>query len=105
MAIACWIRPGLSGLAQVLQGPDTALHGVQTKLRYDLYYLENQGFWLDLRIALATLLHLVRIPGPLIARVFGFPFYDHLPVETILPGETIAVSSHIRPDYVNPAAM
>ena len=26
------IRPGLSGLAQVLQGPDTALHGVQTKL-------------------------------------------------------------------------
>ena len=99
------IRPGLTGLAQVLQGPDTSLHGVHTKLRYDLYYLEHQGFWLDLRIILATLLHLVRIPGPIIARAFGFPFYDHLPVEVIPPGESVAVSSRIRPDYVNSAAM
>ncbi len=99
------IRPGLSGLAQVLQGPDTSLHGVHTKLRYDLYYLDNQGFWLDLRIALATLLHLVRTPGPIVARVFGFPFYDQLPVEVIPQEEHIAVSSRIRPDYVNSAAM
>ncbi len=99
------IRPGLTGLAQVLQGPDTSLHGVHTKLRYDLYYLDNQGFWLDLRIALATLLHLVRTPGPIVARVFGFPFYDQLPVEAVPQGEHIAVSARIRPDYVNSAAM
>ncbi len=74
------VRPGLTGLAQVLQGPDTSLDGVHTKLRYDLYYLDNQGFWLDLRITLATVLHLLRAPGPVVARVFGFPFYDQLPV-------------------------
>jgi lipopolysaccharide/colanic/teichoic acid biosynthesis glycosyltransferase len=99
------VRPGLSGLAQVLQGPDTSLHGAHTKLRYDLYYVQHQGAWLDLRIAVATLFHLVRIPGPIIARFFSFPFYDHLPVETLPPGQSIAVSSRIRPDYVNSAAM
>ena len=66
---------------------------MQTKLRYDLYYLENQGFWLDLRIALATLFHLVRIPGPIIARVFRFPFYASAPRRGHCPGESIAVSS------------
>ena len=75
------VRPGLSGLAQILQGPDTSLHSVQTKLRYDIYYLDNHGFWLDLRIALATLLHLLRAPGPIIARVFRFPIYELLPAD------------------------
>ena len=75
------VPPGLSGLAQILQGPDTSLHSVQTKLRYDIYYLDHHGFWLDLRIALATLLYLLRVPGPIIARVFRLPIYDLLPAE------------------------
>ncbi len=95
------VRPGLSGLAQVLQGPDTSLHGVQTKLRYDLYYLENQGVWLDLRIALATLFHLVRIPGSIVAQVFRFPFYAQLPTEAIAQEESIAVSSRVQAEYAN----
>ena len=99
------VPPGLSGLAQVLQGPDTSLDDVHTKLRYDLYYVYNSAFWLDLRILLATILHLLRLPGQTVARVFGFPFYDRLPVEAIPEGETIAVSSRIRPDYVNSAAL
>ena len=95
------VPPGLSGLAQILQGPDTCLHGVQTKLRYDIYYLDNHGFRLDLRIALATLLHLVRVPGPIIVRFFRFPIYDLLPTEAGPQGEGIAVSSRARPNYVN----
>ncbi len=95
------VRPGLSGLAQVLQGPDTSLHGVQTKLRYDIYYLDNHGFRLDLRIGLATLLYLSRVPGPVIARVFRFPIYDLLPAEAGLQGEDITVSSRVRPNFVN----
>ncbi len=95
------VRPGLSGLAQILQGPDTSLHDVQTKLRYDIYYLDNHGFRLDLRIALATLLHLVRVPGPIIVRFFRFPTYDLLPTEAGPQGEGIAVSSRARPNYVN----
>ena len=95
------VPPGLSGLAQILQGPDTSLHDVQTKLRYDIYYLDNHGFRLDLRIALATLLYLVRVPGPIIVRVFRFPIYDLLPTEASSQGEGIAVSSRVRPNYVN----
>ena len=95
------VRPGLSGLAQIVQGPDTSLYGVQTKLRYDIYYLNNHGFWLDLRIALATPLYLVRVPGSSIARVFRLPIYDLLPAEASLQGEGIAVSSRVRPNYVN----
>ncbi len=95
------VPPGLSGLAQILQGPDTSLHDVQTKLRYDIYYLDNRGFRLDLRIALATLLHLVRVPGPIIVRFFRFPTYDLLPTEAGPQGEGIAVSSRARPNYVN----
>ena len=95
------VPPGLSGLAQILQGPDTSLHDVQTKLRYDIYYLDNHGFRLDLRIALATLLHLVRVPGPIIVRFFRFPIYDLLPTEFIPQGEGIAVSSGVRPEYAN----
>ena len=97
------VPPGLSGLAQILQGPDTSLHSVQTKLRYDIHYLDNHGFWLDLRIALATPLYLLRAPGPIIARVLRFPIYDSLPAEASLQGEGegIAVSSRVRPNYVN----
>jgi lipopolysaccharide/colanic/teichoic acid biosynthesis glycosyltransferase len=95
------VRPGLSGLAQIIQGPDTSLHGVQTKLRYDIYYLDNHGFWLDLRIGLATLLYLLWVPGPIIARVFRFPIYDLLPAEASPQGEGIAVSSGVRPEYAN----
>ncbi len=95
------VRPGLSGLAQILQGPDTSLHDVQTKLRYDIYYLHNHGFWLDPRIGLASLLYLPRVPGPIIARVFRFPIYDFLPAEAGLQGEGIAASSRVRPEYAN----
>lgn len=95
------VPPGLTGLAQILQGPDTSLHGVQTKLRYDIYYLDHHGFWLDLRIALATLLYLPRVPGPIIARVFRLPIYDLLPAEASPQGEGIAVSSRVQPNYVN----
>ena len=70
---------------------------MQTKLRYDIYYLDNHGFWLDLRIALATLLYLLRVPGPIIARVFRFPIYDLLPAQASPQGEGIAVSSRVQP--------
>ena len=67
------VRPGLTGLAQVLQPPDTDLAMVRRKLELDLHYVQHWTWWLDLRIALATLLHLVTVPGDMIARIFGFP--------------------------------
>ena len=35
------VRPGVTGLAQVQQPPDTDLASVRRKLNYDLYYVER----------------------------------------------------------------
>ncbi len=48
------IRPGISGLAQVLQAPDTDLESVSRKLKYDIYYVDRLSFSLDARIWIAT---------------------------------------------------
>ena len=70
------VRPGLTGLSQVLQGPDADLDMVRSKLALDLYYLENRNLWLDCRILLATVPHVLKVPADLIARAFGFPMPD-----------------------------
>lgn len=41
------VTPGLTGLAQVYISTDAPR---QEKFRYDLLYIENQSFWLDLRL-------------------------------------------------------
>jgi lipopolysaccharide/colanic/teichoic acid biosynthesis glycosyltransferase len=95
------VRPGLTGLAQVLQGPDTSLNSVQSKLRYDLFYVDNLGFWLDLRVTLGTVIYLLRVPDPIIARIFRFPLHDLAQTAATPEGERIAVSSRVQPNYVN----
>jgi lipopolysaccharide/colanic/teichoic acid biosynthesis glycosyltransferase len=72
------VRPGLTGLAQVLQAPDTDLATVRRKLHYDLHYLDHWNFWLDLRILLGTVLRVLAVPTSLIA--FLVPIGD-LPEE------------------------
>jgi len=67
------VRPGVTGLAQVLQPPDTNLSMVSSKLSLDLYYIAHASFWLDVRIILATVPHVFRVPEKQIARIFGFP--------------------------------
>jgi len=67
------VRPGLTGLAQVLQAPDTDLGMVRRKLTLDLHYVDSRSFWLDLRILLATVLHVLNIPSARIAQIFRFP--------------------------------
>lgn len=55
------VKPGLTGLAQVQLPPDSDLDSVRRKLGYDLYYMRNLSFWLDVRILCATALYLLRI--------------------------------------------
>jgi lipopolysaccharide/colanic/teichoic acid biosynthesis glycosyltransferase len=85
-----WVRPGLTGLAQVLRPPDSDLATVRQKLDLDLYYLEHASLLLDVRIVLATLLHVLRIPPALIARTFGFP------VELIRPLDMGTMDALVR---------
>ena len=62
------VRPGVTGLAQVQQPPDSDLGSVRRKLNYDLYYADHITLWLDVRIVLATGLKCVGVPFAWIGR-------------------------------------
>lgn len=49
------IRPGLSGWAQVNYPYGASLEDSVNKLSYDLYYIRNSSFWLDLLILFKTM--------------------------------------------------
>jgi lipopolysaccharide/colanic/teichoic acid biosynthesis glycosyltransferase len=53
------LKPGLSGWAQIHQEKppkfDVGYDETKTKLSYDLYYIKNRSFMLDLKIALQTI--------------------------------------------------
>jgi lipopolysaccharide/colanic/teichoic acid biosynthesis glycosyltransferase len=67
------VRPGVTGLAQVQLPPDTDLGSVRTKLAYDLHYVRDIGFWLDVRISWATVLKMAGVPFRGIRWIFSFP--------------------------------
>ncbi|KOP78105.1 UDP-phosphate glucose phosphotransferase [Lysinibacillus sp. FJAT-14745] len=46
------VKPGLTGLAQI-NGRSNISHG--QKISYDLEYVENHSFWMDLKIIIKTL--------------------------------------------------
>lgn len=54
------LLPGLTGWAQV-NGRDEL--SIQTKVQYDLEYLQNQSFWFDMRILGLTCLKVIRGVG------------------------------------------
>lgn len=61
------IKPGLSGWAQINQEaePHHSINTTETGLKfsYDLFYIKNRSFWLDLSIALKTIKILVLQKG------------------------------------------
>ena len=61
------IKPGLSGWAQLYQKTPpkftTDYDQTKIKLSYDLYYIKNRSFWLDIKIALKTVRELVSRRG------------------------------------------
>jgi lipopolysaccharide/colanic/teichoic acid biosynthesis glycosyltransferase len=53
------VKPGMTGLAQLRLPADTDIAQVQHKLAHDLYYLENLGPVLDLKIIASTGFHVL----------------------------------------------
>lgn len=49
------VRPGIAGWAQLQYKYGSSTHDAYQKLQYDLYYLKNRSFLLDLSIVLKTL--------------------------------------------------
>lgn len=48
------IKPGITGLAQVLNGYDTTIASVRAKIHFDLIYLQNYSLWYDVKILFRT---------------------------------------------------
>ena len=67
------VRPGLTGLAQVQQPPDTDLFSVRRKLNYDLYYVDRMNPWLDFRLIVGTAMKCMGCPFAWIGRVLQLP--------------------------------
>jgi lipopolysaccharide/colanic/teichoic acid biosynthesis glycosyltransferase len=59
------VRPGVTGLAQLLQGPDTDLASVRRKLAFDLHYIRHLSPATDLRVVLCTALYVLAVPPAL----------------------------------------
>jgi len=67
------VRPGLTGLAQVQQPPDTDLFSVRRKLNYDLYYVDRLDPWLDFRLIIGTVMKCTGFPFAWIGRILQLP--------------------------------
>jgi len=48
------LKPGLTGIAQVVNGYDNELEGFRRKVSYDLLYLQNCSVWNDIKILIRT---------------------------------------------------
>jgi exopolysaccharide biosynthesis polyprenyl glycosylphosphotransferase len=49
------VKPGITGWAQINYGYGASSNDAQEKLQYDLYYIKNWSFWLDIHIMLSTI--------------------------------------------------
>ncbi|MDP3974871.1 MAG: sugar transferase [Candidatus Jorgensenbacteria bacterium] len=49
------VKPGVTGWAQINYRPSASLEEAYEKLKYDLYYVKNRSFFLDLLIILKTI--------------------------------------------------
>src|SRR5262249_41690896 len=81
------VRPGVTGLAQVQLPADTDLGSVRLKLAHDLYYVQNIGPWLDLRILCCTALYALGVPFGVSRWLFRIPSLEE--VEQAVPLPTV----------------
>lgn len=54
------VKPGMTGIAQIVCGYDVTIEGVRNKLRYDLLYVRNSGLKADIVILFRTFWVIVR---------------------------------------------
>ncbi|HVK18939.1 MAG TPA: sugar transferase [Fimbriiglobus sp.] len=70
------VKPGVTGLAQILLPPDTNMDSVRRKLSVDQIYVLNRSVWLDARILLGTWLHVFKVPPTWIRGLLALPVED-----------------------------
>ncbi len=57
-----YVKPGVTGLAQVkgYRGEVKTTEDITNRVKYDLHYIENWSFWLDIKIILFTVYDVVK---------------------------------------------
>jgi putative colanic acid biosynthesis UDP-glucose lipid carrier transferase len=57
-----WVKPGITGWAQVngYRGETKKPYLMKKRVEFDLWYIENWTFWLDLQIIVQTLVNMVK---------------------------------------------
>jgi lipopolysaccharide/colanic/teichoic acid biosynthesis glycosyltransferase len=67
------VKPGVTGVAQLQLPADTDITSVRYKVVYDLYYVQNQSLFLDLRLLLATVFKAIGLRPRLLRWLFLLP--------------------------------
>ena len=59
------VKPGITGWAQIngLRGRTSRLEHMASRVEYDLWYIKNWSFWLDVKIAALTCIEVLRGRG------------------------------------------
>jgi lipopolysaccharide/colanic/teichoic acid biosynthesis glycosyltransferase len=94
------VYPGVTGLAQVQLPADSDITSVRHKVYYDLYYIVNQSFWLDARIAGATLFKSLGMGPEWLRRLFLLPSREQVIEQfltLIFPGSESDSRPHLQP--------
>ncbi|TNJ47041.1 undecaprenyl-phosphate glucose phosphotransferase [Tamlana fucoidanivorans] len=57
-----FVKPGITGLAQTsgFRGEIEKDHDIISRVKYDIFYIENWSIWLDLKIVIQTFLNAIR---------------------------------------------
>lgn len=56
------VKPGITGWAQInnLRGKVNDINKIQERLKYDIWYIENWSFWLDILIIIKTAIKMIK---------------------------------------------
>ncbi len=62
-SLRLFVKPGISGWAQIAYQYVSTLEGMKEKFRYDLYYLKHLSFMFDFKIVVQTILYVLTKRG------------------------------------------
>jgi lipopolysaccharide/colanic/teichoic acid biosynthesis glycosyltransferase len=80
-----FVKPGVTGLAQIQRPADTDINSVREKLILDLCYVQKYGILLDFRIMLGTVLYLFGVSYAGVRKAMALPSGRPVPAGRSLP--------------------
>ena len=79
--VRTFVKPGITGLAQVQLPADEDYDDVQRKVSCDLCYIRELSPWLDMRILIATAMKVAGVPLHMTGQILGLPGCPEIELE------------------------